>query len=267
MPFDGESLAGAARGVLLTPGAADKVAATRAAFEAWRNGHLPPGTAVPPERPARPATPEVRPPRHMPKRRPGGIKGRIALLHALAHIELNAIDLAWDAVVRFAALPDAPERALDDWARVALDEAEHFDLLEQRLNALGAAYGDLPAHDGLWESAEDTADDLAARMAVVPMTHEARALDTAPATVERLRHAGDTASADVLERIAREEVDHVAAGVRWFRWLCERRGAEPVAAYHAFVRARFGGGLKAPFNDADRAAAGLTPDFYEPLAG
>jgi uncharacterized ferritin-like protein (DUF455 family) len=202
----------------------------------------------------------------MPKRRAGGEReSRIALLHALAHIELNAIDLAWDLIARFA--PEHPPRAFfDDWVAVADEEATHHALLTGRLAELGAVYGDLPAHDGLWEAAAVTAEDFLARLAVVPLVLEARGLDVTPAMIERLERAGDAASAAVLRRIYEDEIAHVAAGRRWFGWACGERGLPPVATYQARVARYFKGTLKPPFNDAARSHAGLAPAFYAPLA-
>ena len=203
----------------------------------------------------------------MPKRNAGGkAERRIALLHALAHIELNAIDLAWDMVARFTA-EDLPYAFYDDWVGIAEEEAEHFGLLVARLAGLGAVYGALPAHDGLWQAAADTADDLAARLAVVPLVLEARGLDVSPAMIDRLRRAGDHESAAVLAFIYREEIGHVAIGRRWFDFVCAHRGLEPVATYQALVRARFKGLVKPPFNLAAREAAGFPAAYYEPLAG
>ncbi|MBC8337315.1 MAG: ferritin-like domain-containing protein [Rhodospirillales bacterium] len=261
-----ESLSEAARAVISEPEPVAKVALTRRFADAWDNGNIAVTGHTPmPDRPARPAAPELRPPRDMPKRNPRGEAGRIAFLHAIAHIELNAIDLAWDILGRFT-VEEMPKAFFDDWVAVALDEAEHFDLLARRLEALGAAYGDHPAHDGLWEAAEITADDLAARLALVPMVLEARGLDTTPKAVRQLRDSGDGASADVLETIATEEIPHVAAGVRWFEFLCDKRGLEPVAEFHRLVGERFRGSLKAPFNEAARAEAGFSHHYYRPLA-
>ena len=206
------------------------------------------------------------PPRDMPKRRHFGSRaGHIALLHALAHIELNAIDLAWDIVARFAG--GGPQRAFaDDWAGVAAEEAEHFAVLVTRLQALGAAYGDLPAHDGLWEAAAVTSHDLLARLAVVPLVLEARGLDVTPAIIERLDRAGDPDSAAVLDRIYCDEIGHVAVGARWFERLCRDADLDPAAMFQDRVRQYFRGALKPPFNRAARAAAGFPAYYYEPLA-
>ncbi|HEX9535906.1 MAG TPA: ferritin-like domain-containing protein, partial [Stellaceae bacterium] len=221
--------------------------------------------SVPPPRPARPERPQLRPPKEMPKRRAfGSPAGRIALLHALAHIELNAIDLAWDIIARFSgeALPHA---FFDDWVGVATEEAVHFELLAERLADFGARYGDLPAHDGLWESAAATADDLLARLAVVPLVLEARGLDVTPEMAATLERVGDPESAAVLRRIYCDEIDHVAAGVRWFDELCRARGLIPEETFRKLVRRYFKGELKPPFNREARAAAGFPARYYEPL--
>ncbi len=260
------SLAARAVAVLNAADPADKVSLSHETAAQWRTGDMAVGAAAPPGRPARPARPVLLPPRDMPRRRAaGGVAGRIALLHAVTHIELNAIDLAWDIVARFTD-QDLPREFYDDWVGVAAEEAKHFDMLSRRLGALGAAYGDLPAHDGLWEAAEATADDLAARLAVVPLVLEARGLDVTPTMIARLRSAGDDDSAAVLDVIYREEIGHVAKGRRWFGHICARRGIDPEPTYHALVRARYKSTLKPPFNVEAREAAGLTAGFYEPLA-
>jgi uncharacterized ferritin-like protein (DUF455 family) len=260
------TLTAAALDVLTTADPMTKVRLTRACAAAWRERRIATtGNDAPPDRPARPERPELKRPRDMAKRGRGGSdQNRIALLHALAHIELNAIDLAWDIVARFAGdgLPDAFR---DDWVQVADDEARHFAMLEARLNALGAAYGDLPAHDGLWQAAIATAHDLAARLAVVPMVLEARGLDVTPDTIAHLAGFGDTASAAMLQVILDDEVTHVAAGRRWFGHVCVQRGVEPVATWQDLVRRHFRGSLKPPFNLPRRLEAGFGPEFYEPL--
>jgi uncharacterized ferritin-like protein (DUF455 family) len=200
------------------------------------------------------------------RRNLGSVDGRIALLHAVAHIELNAIDLAWDIIARFST-GDLPREFFDDWLGVAAEEVEHFALLDARLAALGGEYGALPAHDGLWEAAAATAGDLLARLAVVPMVLEARGLDVTPEMIRRLERAGDPDSAAILERIYQDEIGHVAVGARWFELLCRRRGLDPAAAFHARVRRHFSGSLKPPFNHEARRRAGMSPDFYVPLAG
>ncbi len=225
------------------------------------------GRATPPVRPARPSRPTLHPPKAMPKRRAFGSQaGRIALLHALAHIELNAIDLGWDVIARFAA-PELPREFFDDWVVVAAEEAHHFELLAGRLADLGAAYGDLPAHDGLWEAAAATAADLLARLAVVPLVLEARGLDVTPEMAARLERIGDLQTAALLQRIYRDEIGHVAIGLRGFEHLCQTRDLDPVAVFHDRVRRCFKGQLKPPFNHEARAAAGFPTRYYEPLAG
>jgi uncharacterized ferritin-like protein (DUF455 family) len=202
----------------------------------------------------------------MAKRRAfGSHAGRIALLHALAHIELNAIDLAWDLVARFAG-EELPRAFFDDWVEVAADEAYHFELLAGRLAELGARYGDLPAHDGLWEAAGATAADLLARLAVVPLVLEARGLDVTPEMTARLERVRDTESATILHRIYRDEIGHVATGLRWFNRLCLARGLDPQVVFQDRVRRFFKGELKPPFNHQARVAAGFPRDYYEPLA-
>jgi len=177
----------------------------------------------------------------MPKRRAfGSMAGRIALVHALAHIELNAIDLGWDLVARFSG-QKLPHAFFDDWVNVATEEAHHFELLAGRLDDFGVAYGDLPAHDGLWEAAAATADDLLARLAVVPLVLEARGLDVTPEMAARLERIGDVQTAAILQRIYRDEIGHVAIGSRWFEHLCRTRGLNPEAVFHERVRRYFRG--------------------------
>lgn len=225
---------------------------------------LPMGRATPPDRPARPARPELLPPNEVPRRRPGSEAGRIALLHAVAHIELNAVDLHWDIIARFAHVP-MPPGFCDDWVRAAADEAKHFGLVADCLEAMGSHYGALPAHAGMWRAAEDTADDLPARLAVVPMVLEARGLDVTPGMIEVFRKAGAAQAVAALEVIRAEEVAHVAYGSKWFNFLCGRHDLDPKETFHALVRKHFHGALKPPFEEAARADAGLPPDFYWPL--
>jgi uncharacterized ferritin-like protein (DUF455 family) len=253
--------------VLCTADPAEKARAARSAASAWRGApDMAVGQSIPPDRPARPEHPALRPPREVPRRRiTSGVAGRVALLHALAHIELNAIDLAFDIIARFAH-DDLPRAFFDDWVAVGDDEARHYLMLAGRLDELGAVYGDMNAHDGLWQAAQETADDLLARLAVVPLVLEARGLDVTPAMVAKLRGGGDEISASILQLIHDEEITHVAAGARWFRHVCGERGLDPAETYAALVRERFNGSLKPPFNRASRDAAGLPPEFYEPLA-
>jgi len=259
------SLTSGAVAILATADPAAKASASRRLAEMWEAGGLDVGDSVPTPRPARPKRPELLPPKEMPKRRAfGSLAGRIALLHALAHIELNAIDLAWDIIARFSR-EALPRGFFDDWVGVAAEEAVHFDLLVQRLADFGACYGDLPAPDGLWESAAATADDLLARLAVVPLVLEARGLDVTPEMAATLDRVGDPQSAAVLRQIYRDEIDHVAAGVRWFDQLCGARGLVPEEAFQQLVPRYFKGELKPPFNHEARAAAGFPARYYEPL--
>ncbi|EFO34036.1 conserved hypothetical protein [Roseibium sp. TrichSKD4] len=218
-----------------------------------------------PERPGRPDKPKLLAPRDMPKRALGGVQGRVALIHSLAHIELNAVDLTWDLIGRFADRK-LPRSYYDDWVRVGLEEAKHFSMLEDRLAQLDAAYGDLPAHDGLWQAAQETGHDLAARLAIILLVLEARGLDITPPMIEKARSLGDLDTAKCLEIIYRDEKNHVAFGAKWFRYLCDRIGKRPEPLFQGYVRTHFRGQLKPPFNDRARSEAGLTPGFYKPLA-
>ncbi len=223
------------------------------------------GRAEPPPIPARPEKPELLAPRDVPRRRPGSPQGRIALLHALAHIELNAVDLHWDIIARFTDVT-MPTGFYDDWVKAADEEAKHFNLLCDCLEEMGSHYGALPAHAFMWRAAEDTAADLLGRLAVVPMVLEARGLDVTPGMIEIFERAGAPAATEALRVIHAEEVGHVAYGVKWFNWLCGRDGLDPKEEFHALVRKYFRGPLKPPFDEARRAEAGLPPDFYWPLA-
>ena len=212
--------------------------------------------------PGRTDRPELVDPRSVKPRSPFTAEGRAALLHAVAHIELNAINLALDAVWRFAGMPSDYYR---DWLRVAAEEALHFSLLNEHLATLGHAYGDFPAHDGLWTMTARTAGDITARMALVPRTLEARGLDATPPMQARLRQAGDERAVDILGVILRDEIGHVAIGNRWYRWLCQREGLDPVAHY-AVLAARHGAPrLRGPFNLEARSAAGFTAEEISAL--
>jgi uncharacterized ferritin-like protein (DUF455 family) len=261
-----DTIAQACSAVLATADPREKAMAARAAVRAWRDGRLPHRFDVAmPDAPPRPDRPELVAPRDLPRRKRGGSeRARLAMLHAFAHIEYVAIDLAFDCAGRFGV--GLPRSFVDDWLSVGADEAMHFALLDRRLRALGAGYGALPAHDGLWEAAGKTRDDLLARLAVVPMALEARGLDVTPVTVERFAANGDMQSARILTRIFTDEIRHVAIGARWFRSCCDAVGTEPTAAWRTLVSARFPGLVKPPFNDSARQAAGLTLDYYGTLA-
>ncbi|PJE27106.1 Uncharacterized conserved protein, contains ferritin-like DUF455 domain [Pseudooceanicola antarcticus] len=235
--------------------------AARAAGE-----EIPLGDARPPLRPARPERPELLDPREVPRRRPGSEQGRIAILHAVAHIELNAVDLHWDLVARFPHV-SFPPGFYDDWVKAADEESKHFNLICDCLESLGSHYGALPAHAGMWRAAEDTVDDIFGRLAVVPMVLEARGLDVTPNMIEVFRKAKLENVVEALEVIYGEEVGHVAYGSKWFHFLCGRDNLDPKPQFHALVQRYFHGALKPPFNEEKRAEAGLPPDFYWPLAG
>ena len=260
------SVARAIRAAMLTADPRAKAMATRAVARGFATGHLAPVFDVAmPDVPARPALPELLAPNRMPKRGRGGSeRGRIALVHALAHIEFVAIDLALDAAGRFGGQRDA--RFVSDWLGVAADEAMHFSLLARRLVTLGSHYGALPAHDGLWDAARETAHDLAARLAVVPMVLEARGLDVTPLTIERFTAAGDQRTARILQRILDDEVRHVGLGTSHFRTLCAERGDSPPKTWQMLVTRHFRGSVKPPFNDSARRSAGLSYEFMEGVA-
>ena len=217
-----------------------------------------------PERPGRPEKLILVPPKNVPQRNVNSLKGRVSLLHSIAHIELNAVDLALDIMARFAS-EQVPRSFFDGWMQVAREEAKHFRLVRARLQALGTDYGDLPAHDGLWQSAHDTRHDLASRLAVVPLILEARGLDVTPSLQAKMQEVGDEASAAVLKIIYDDEKGHVGVGAKWFRFLCARLNKDPAETFQSLVRLHFRGPLKPPFNDVARAAAGLTPSFYRSL--
>ncbi|MFC4670355.1 ferritin-like domain-containing protein [Seohaeicola nanhaiensis] len=265
------SLAERAEAVLRCGDGRAKAALSRAHAAAWlaaRDGSgesIEIGRATPPDQPARPDRPELLAPRDVPRRRPGSPAGRIALLHAVAHIELNAIDLHWDIVARFTDIA-MPMGFYDDWVRAADDESRHFGMMCDCLESLGSSYGALPAHAGMWRAAEDTKADLMGRLAVVPMVLEARGLDVTPGMISVFKKAGETEAVAALETIYAEEVSHVAYAAKWFHFLCGRENSDPKDVFHALVRRYFHGALKPPFNEEKRAEAGLPPDFYWPLA-
>ncbi|MEP4038950.1 ferritin-like domain-containing protein [Pseudophaeobacter sp.] len=223
------------------------------------------GTAKPPLHPARPEKPKLLSPRDVPKRKPGSEAGRIAMLHAVAHIELNAVDLHWDIIARFSHVP-LPIGFFDDWVKAADEESKHFGLICDCLESLGSHYGALPAHRGMWQAAEDTVDDLMGRLAVVPMVLEARGLDVTPGMIKLFQQAKLTQAVEALEVIYAEEVSHVAYGSKWFYFLCGRDNLDPKEVFHSLVRKYFRSTLKPPFNEEKRADAGIPPDFYWPLA-
>lgn len=245
---------------------AEKLRLTHATWEAFTADDLHPDDDAPPPAPigapGRPARPHLVSARQVPQRGLGSEQGRAALVHAVAHIEFNAINLAWDAVYRFRGKPLDFYR---DWARCAHDEARHFAMLAGRLQELGHVYGDFAAHNGLWDMAEKTAHHDTARMALVPRVLEARGLDVTPGMIERLKGAGDHRTVAILEVILREEVAHVAAGTRWFRWCCERDGIEPGDTFIALLREYMGASLRGPFNRPARMEAGFDDEEMDRL--
>ncbi|MBP3973910.1 ferritin-like domain-containing protein [Pseudoxanthomonas spadix] len=256
----------AARQCLAATDPAEKVALTQRYAAAFARGQLAvPADAPPPEpirMPGRPDRPHLVHPRALPKRGLGSVEGRAAFIHAIAHIELNAIDLAWDAVYRFR---DAPAPYQADWISCAHDESRHFVLLRTRLQALGYHYGDFNAHNGLWDMCQRTAHDGLARMALVPRVLEARGLDVTPAMIDRLTALGDVQTVEVLELILREEVAHVAAGSRWYRWYCARAGVEPRSRFLQLLGEYAGPYLRGPFNTQARLLAGFDQEEIDAL--
>ncbi|WP_432422208.1 ferritin-like domain-containing protein [Robbsia betulipollinis] len=242
-----------------------KAQAARRLYDGLRAGACaidPARPIVLPDLPGRPERPVLVAPRELSRRGVQTLEGRVAMLHAIAHIEFNAINLALDAIARFPALP------LDyylDWGRVAAEEGYHFTLLADHLERLGGAYGAHPAHDGLWDMAVRTRGDVLARMALVPRTLEARGLDAAPPIRAKLAQAGDTVAAGILDIILRDEIVHVAIGNRWFRWLCQRAGHDPLAFYAVLARDYRAPRLKGPFNLPARRAAGFGEDELDAL--
>lgn len=260
------TVAAAIRSVLETADPSLKVMATRKLARGWRADGLEHAFDVAmPQRPARPVEPILLPVNQMPKRRKGGsIVGRIAMLHAFAHIEFVAIDLALDMAGRFGS--GQPREFITDWLSVAADEAMHFCLLQRRLRDYGSHYGALPAHGGLWESAYATRNNILARLAVVPMVLEARGLDVSETTIARLKSAGDTKSAAILYRIYIDEIRHVGVGSRWFAKVCDSQQKPRAKTWQALVKSYFKGAVKAPFNDSARESAGLPREYYQPIA-
>lgn len=242
---------------LAEPDPSTKQRLTEHVAAAWQQGRLrlDPAAAGPVvELPGRPERPELVPPRRLDRRKLTSPAGRAALIHAVAHIEFNAINLAWDAVQRFR---DMPVAFYSDWVQVATEEAYHFALMSDRLREAGYEYGAFPAHDGLWQMARATAHDPLVRMALVPRVLEARGLDVTPGMIERLLEVGDVRTAECLRIILRDEVGHVAAGSRWFRYLCDQRGRDPEQAYFDLLDEHLAGQVRCPLNLPDRRRAGF----------
>lgn len=243
----------------------DKLALTKAGAASWCDGEL----SLQDDHhvknisePGRPAAPELVSPRLVSKRKLHTVEGRAALVHAVTHIEFNAINLAWDAVYRFR---DMPKEFYDDWVRVADEEAYHFELLHEHLGSLGFQYGDFSAHDGLWQMAKETADDVMVRMALVPRVLEARGLDVTPGMMQRLQQAGDQRAVEILEIILRDEIGHVEIGSRWYHYLCEQRSLDSNKTFFSLVKKYMKSELKGPFHMDARKEAGFTEQELEVL--
>jgi len=252
---------------LLARQPAAKLACVHAAQADWLAGKLIPDSEIertPIDQPGQPDKPALVPPQRVPRRRADTLPGRAALIHALAHIEFNAINLAVDAAHRFANMPTA---YYADWLRVADEEALHFDLLNTHLVTLGYAYGDFPAHNGLWDMALKTAHDPLVRMALVPRVLEARGLDATPLIVDKLKAVNDMRMVEILAIIERDEIGHVAIGSHWFGWLCQTRGLQPEATFRQLLIDYDAPPLKPPFNLAARRAAGFSEPELDWLAG
>jgi len=258
-----DTLAGCGRVVLNTADPGLKMALTHAAFTRWCQGTLPLGTAEAPASPARPAKPELVSMRETPTPERSPLPLNAHVLHNVAHIEYNAINLAWDTVTRFSSLP-LPSQFFSDFARVADDEARHLGWCLQRLAELGHSYGELPSHNALWEGAAASAGDVIDRLVVVNCVQEARGLDAGPKLAERLLGAGDMRSAAIIRRISSEELAHVAVGVRWLRTVSQTRESEPGDAFRTVVQRHYPDGLRGPFNHHIRHKVGLPREWYAP---
>ena len=256
--------------VLIANSILDKFNAANDLAKEWATTkNIGPSIYKPPNNPGRPPNPILVLPTDVPRRRLGSIAGRGALLHAVAHIEFNAIDLAADMIVRFAHHSYIPiserESFITDWVSVCHDEARHFMLLENRLNDFDMEYGCLPAHNGLWEAALKTKDNFAARLAIAPMVLEARGLDVTPGMIEKMNKIGDLESSKILKTIYNDEINHVAIGAKWFLNIAESQKKKPETFFHSLIREYYSGQLKPPFNVQARTLAGLKQDFYMPL--
>lgn len=221
--------------------------------------------------PGRPTKPELVAPKLLPKRGVGSQRGVAALMHSVAHIEFNAINLALDMLLRYSrdsvfASSEICAEFVDDWVSVAIDEARHFEMINNFLTNYGYSYGTFPAHNGLWDAAEQTSDDIAARLALAPMVLEARGLDVTPHIIEKLRKNDEPEAVSILEVILKEEVQHVYFGTKWFNFVAQKRGKSPETYFQSLVRAHYRGTLKKPFNKTARIEAELYEDFYLPLS-
>ncbi|XP_004303164.1 PREDICTED: uncharacterized protein LOC101302178 [Fragaria vesca subsp. vesca] len=263
LPSSASSLAELGALVLSTPDPLAKSHLSHLAFSTWRQRNLPLGSCPPPPRPARPLKPQLVHPKEIPAPKNSGLPLNAYMLHNLAHVELNAIDLAWDTVVRFSPFSDIlGEGFFADFAHVADDESRHFAWCSQRLAELGFKYGDMPAHNLLWRECEKSSDNVAARLAVIPLVQEARGLDAGPRLVQKLVGFGDLRTSEIVARIADEEVTHVAVGVHWFVSVCQKLGCAPSSAFKDLLE-EYNVELKGPFNYSARDEAGIPRDWYD----
>jgi len=235
----------------------EKVEQTQALYQRWLAGDLiiTDDELTVPDEPGRPDKPELVAPRDLPRRRNSKDSGNASLLHAITHIEFNAINLGWDAVARF---PGLPRQFYDDWARVAFEESQHFTLLRDHLLSLGFDYGDFPAHSGMWDMAKKTHHDPLIRMALVPRVLEARGLDVTPKMMNKLRGNGEHRAVEILDIILAEEIGHVKIGTHWFNYLCDLRDDDPLETFKDILDNYFSGELRGPFNTEARKLADFT---------
>ncbi|KAL4573283.1 hypothetical protein LXL04_020083 [Taraxacum kok-saghyz] len=251
--------------VLSTTDPLTKSRLSHLAYSRWRRDKLPIGVCEPPDRPARPPKPQLVSPREIPAPKNSDLPLNAYMLHNLAHVELNAIDLAWDTVVRFSPYSDVlGDMFFSDFAHVADDESRHFAWCSQRLGELGFSYGDMPAHNLLWRECEKSSDDVVARLAVIPLVQEARGLDAGPRLVQKLIGFGDIKTSKIVAKIAEEEVAHVAVGVYWFVDVCQQMGRAPCPTFRELLK-EYNVEVKGPFNYTSRQEAGLPRDWYDPL--
>lgn len=254
-----------AEAAILERDARAKCEQTRRLLQDWRQGGLARDAVspiLPIDDPGRPALPQLVDPRNLPRRSFSSEEGRLRLLHAFAHIEFNAVNIALDAVYRFR---EVPERYIGDWLGVATEEAEHYTMLETELRRRGSFYGALSAHGGLWDMVCKTRDNLLHRIALVPRVMEARGLDVTPGMVERFRQFGDPAAAEILEVIYRDEIGHVRIGNYWYRELCRQQGLEPMSTFKTLIDEYLGESLRGPFNWSARIEAGFESAELEAL--
>lgn len=257
------SLSECAASVLSTIDPLAKSRLSHLAYSRWCRREIPVGFAVPPVRPARPEKPLLVPPKEIPSHKSAGLPLNAYMLHNLAHVELNAIDLAWDTVVRFSPLRgELGDEFFADFARVADDESRHFSWCSQRLDELGFSYGDMPAHDFLWRECEKSSEDVAARLAVIPLVQEARGLDAGPRLVQKLVGFGDLRTSHIVAKIAEEEMAHVAVGLYWFLHVCKKMNRTPCATFTDLLE-EYGVELKGPFNYTARDKVGIPRDWYD----